>query len=70
VTVNAISPGVIEGDRDTREKADQISGDVKYVPIGRHGTPREVATVAAMLVSDGGAFVNGQMIQVSGGAVM
>jgi 3-oxoacyl-[acyl-carrier protein] reductase len=32
------------------------------------GTPAEVATVVRMLVSDGGAYVNGQMIQVNGGA--
>lgn len=69
ITANAISPGVIQGDRDTREKADQIAGDVQFVPIGRHGRPDEVAVVAAMLVSDRGAFVNGQMIQVNGGAV-
>lgn len=70
VTVNAISPGPILGDRDSQEKADQIAGDLKYIPIGRLGMPEEVAVVAAMLASDRGAFVNGQMIQVNGGAAM
>ena len=70
ITVNAISPGPILGDRDTQEKADQISADLKYIPIGRLGAPEEVAVVASMLVSDRGAFVNGQMIQVNGGAAM
>jgi 3-oxoacyl-[acyl-carrier protein] reductase len=32
------------------------------------GTPAEIAAVVRMLVSDGGAYVNGQMIQVNGGA--
>jgi 3-oxoacyl-[acyl-carrier protein] reductase len=70
VTVNAISPGPILGDRDSQEKADQVAGDLKYIPIGRLGAPEEVAAVASMLVSDRGAFVNGQMIQVNGGAAM
>ena len=70
VTVNAISPGPILGDRDTQEKANQIADDVKYIPIGRLGAPDEVAAVASMLASDRGAFVNGQMIQVNGGAAM
>lgn len=70
VTVNAISPGPILGDRDTQEKAAQIAGDLKYIPIGRLGAPEEVAAVASMLVSDRGGFVNGQMIQVNGGAAM
>jgi 3-oxoacyl-[acyl-carrier protein] reductase len=70
VTVNAISPGTILGDRDTQEKADQIAGDLQHIPIGRLGVPDEVAAVASMLASEGGAFVNGQMIQVNGGAVM
>jgi 3-oxoacyl-[acyl-carrier protein] reductase len=70
ITVNAISPGPILGDRDTQEKADQIAGDLKYIPVGRLGNPDEVAVVASMLASDRGAFVNGQMIQVNGGAAM
>ena len=36
--------------------------------MGRKGTPAEVAAVVRMLVSDGGAYVNGQMLQVNGGA--
>ena len=70
VTVNAISPGPIAGDRDTQEKTDQIAGDLKYIPMGRLGAPDEVAAVASMLASERGGFVNGQMIQVNGGAVM
>jgi 3-oxoacyl-[acyl-carrier protein] reductase len=70
VTVNAISPGPIMGDRDSQEKVNQIADDLKYIPIGRLGAPDEVAAVASMLVSEKGAFVNGQMIQVNGGAVM
>ena len=38
------------------------------VPVGRLGTPDEVAAAVALLVSEAGAFVNGQMIQVNGGA--
>jgi 3-oxoacyl-[acyl-carrier protein] reductase len=41
---------------------------VSRVPVGRLGQPHEIATVVGMLVSEGGAFVNGQMIQVNGGA--
>jgi 3-oxoacyl-[acyl-carrier protein] reductase len=70
VTANAISPGPILGQRDTREKADQIAGYVRDVPVGRHGAPEEVAAAASLLVSDRGAFINGQMIQVNGGAAM
>ena len=70
ITVNAISPGPILGARDSQAKADQVAGDIKYIPIGRLGAPEEVAVVASMLASDRGAFVNGQMIQVNGGAAM
>ena len=38
------------------------------VPLGRMGTPAEVAAAARLLVSEAGAYINGQMIQVNGGA--
>jgi 3-oxoacyl-[acyl-carrier protein] reductase len=68
VTVNAISPGPIAADDDVPGVATNRHGYVAKVPMGRMGTPAEIATVVGMLVSEGGAYVTGQMIQVNGGA--
>ncbi|HEY8613299.1 MAG TPA: SDR family oxidoreductase [Roseomonas sp.] len=68
VTVNAISPGPIAADDDPAGAEAHRQGYVARVPIGRMGTTEEVATVVRMLVSEGGAYVNGQMLQVNGGA--
>ncbi len=68
ITVNAVSPGPIAGDSDDEASAKHRQALVARVPVGRLGTPREVAAVVRLLVSDGGAFVNGQMLQVNGGA--
>jgi len=68
ITVNAVSPGPIEADDDTPEGGTHRHGYVAKVPAGRMGTPAEVAAVVRMLVSEGGAYVNGQMLQVNGGA--
>lgn len=67
VTVNAVSPGPIAADDDEPGKATDRHGYVVKIPAGRMGTPAEVATVVRMLVSEGGAYVNGQMLQVNGG---
>ena len=40
----------------------------RAVPLGRLGTPDEVAAAVTLLASEQGAFINGQMIQVNGGA--
>jgi 3-oxoacyl-[acyl-carrier protein] reductase len=68
ITVNAISPGPIAADDDQPGVATHRHSYVGKVPVGRMGTPAEIAAVVAMLVSDGGAYVNGQMLQVNGGA--
>jgi 3-oxoacyl-[acyl-carrier protein] reductase len=68
VTVNAISPGPIAADDDVPGEANNRSGYVAKVPLGRMGTPAEIATVVRMLTSEGGAYVTGQMLQVNGGA--
>jgi 3-oxoacyl-[acyl-carrier protein] reductase len=68
VTVNAVSPGPIAADDDEPGVQTHRHGYVAKVPIGRMGTPAEVAAVVRMLASDGGAYVNGQMLQVNGGA--
>ena len=68
VSTNIISPGPISGVRDDPAMAAHIAETAKRVPMGRVGSPEEVACVVSMLASDEGAFVNGQLIQVNGGA--
>jgi 3-oxoacyl-[acyl-carrier protein] reductase len=69
ITVNAISPGPIAADgEEGAELSAYRQAIVARVPVGREGLPAEVAAVARMLVSEGGAYVNGQMLQVNGGA--
>ncbi|WP_421994224.1 SDR family NAD(P)-dependent oxidoreductase [Roseococcus sp.] len=68
ITVNAISPGPIAADDDKPGVVTDRHGYVAKVPSGRMGTPAEVAAVVRMLVSEGGAYVSGQMLQVNGGA--
>ena len=68
ITVNAVSPGPIAGDDDDEASRHHREQLVARVPVGRMGQPEEVAAVVSMLVSQNGAFVNGQMLQVNGGA--
>ncbi|MBP0493506.1 SDR family NAD(P)-dependent oxidoreductase [Pararoseomonas indoligenes] len=68
ITVNAISPGPIAADDDEPGVQTHRHGYVSKVPVGRMGTPAEVAAVVKMLVSEGGGYVNGQMLAVNGGA--
>ena len=68
ITTNIVSPGPIMGEAQEANQAAHISTMLSKVPVGRLGTPDEVAAAVALLASDGGAFINGQMIQVNGGA--
>jgi 3-oxoacyl-[acyl-carrier protein] reductase len=69
ITTNVISPGPIEADTpDTQSASAQArAASIARVPLGRMGTPVEVAAAARLLVSDAGGYINGQMIQVNGG---
>jgi 3-oxoacyl-[acyl-carrier protein] reductase len=67
ITVNAVSPGPIAADDEGDHPTEYRQAMVARVPVGRMGTPVEIAAVVRMLVGDGGAFVNAQMLQVNGG---
>ena len=63
ITVNAITPGVIETDMTA-----ELTGDLKSaVPAGRVGTPEEVAAAVAFLLSDDAEYINGATLAVDGG---
>ena len=69
ITVNTISPGPIAPDAEETNASSQARAQtVARVPVGRMGRPVEVAAAARLLVSEAGGYINGQMIQVNGGA--
>ncbi|WP_431303251.1 SDR family NAD(P)-dependent oxidoreductase [Sediminicoccus sp. BL-A-41-H5] len=68
VTVNAISPGPIASDDEDVAPDAHRQEMVVRVPVGRLGQPSEVAAMVRLLASDEGAFINGQMLAVNGGA--
>ncbi len=47
--------------------AEHIAHMKARVPLGRLGTPEEIAGMISYLVSDRGGFMNGQLIQINGG---
>jgi 3-oxoacyl-[acyl-carrier protein] reductase len=67
ITANSVSPGPIRS--DGQEDADTSDEGVRHrVPLGRTGLPAEVAALVALLCSDEGGFISGQMLAVNGGA--
>jgi 3-oxoacyl-[acyl-carrier protein] reductase len=68
ITVNSIAPGRIDTDRIREVYPDgPTADDLKTIPLGRLGTPREVADVVCFLASDRAAYVTGTVIPVDGG---
>ena len=70
ITVNAIAPGYIATDM-----TDQITDQAKEslitkIPLGRIGSPSDIAASALFLASDEAGYITGQTLTVDGGMVM
>ena len=70
ITVNAIAPGFIETDMTRGIGAGQRARMLEQVPLGRLGTPGEIAAVATFLASPGAGYITGQTLHVNGGMYM
>ena len=71
ITVNCLCPGYVltEMGADTRDP-EQIHDWESLSPLGRLGTPDDVAAAVAFLASDGAAYMTGESLNVSGGMCM
>jgi len=69
ITTNIISPGTIIGETDNPKHVGQMDNLIKGNPCGRLGIPQDISSAVALLVSDEGGFINGQLLQVNGGVV-
>jgi NAD(P)-dependent dehydrogenase (short-subunit alcohol dehydrogenase family) len=69
VTVNALSLGAIESDMWSQVSQEIKDGIAKRIPLGRFGTPQEVALAARFLVVDA-PYCTGTTIQINGGMYM
>jgi 3-oxoacyl-[acyl-carrier protein] reductase len=67
ITVNAIAPGFIETDMTDSLPDDQKEALASQIPMGRLGTPNEVAQAVLFLADEGGSYITGQTIHVNGG---
>jgi len=70
ITVNVVAPGMIETDM-TRALAERAQGDwLSRIPLGRLGTPADVAAAVCFLASDEASYITGQVLAVNGGLYM
>lgn len=67
ITVNAVAPGYIATDMTASLPEKVKEAMLGQIPLGRAGTPEDVASVVAFLASDSAAYITGQVIHVSGG---
>lgn len=70
VTVNAVTPGFIETDMTANLPKEALQAAVQQTPLGRVGTPNEVAAAVVFLASEESSYITGQVLRVNGGMYM
>jgi 3-oxoacyl-[acyl-carrier protein] reductase len=70
ITVNCVAPGFIATDMTHALTEEQRTAMLASIPLGRAGTPEDVAGAVAFLVSPAAAYVTGTTIHVNGGMFM
>jgi len=74
INVNCVAPGlvdtsgrVVKPEEMTPQQRADAEEELKSIPAGRIGKPRDLATVIAFMVSDDAGYIQGQVLSVDGG---
>jgi len=70
ITCNVVAPGFIESDMSQQIPGEMREKYIANVPLGRAGTPLDVAGAVCFLASEDAQYITGQVIHVDGGLVM
>jgi 3-oxoacyl-[acyl-carrier protein] reductase len=70
ITVNVVAPGFVETDMTTALVESARTDWTAQVPLGRMGTPDDIAAAVGFLASDEAAYITGQVLAVNGGMYM
>lgn len=70
VTVNSVAPGFINTDMTAQLAENQVDQLKQQIPLGRLGTPEDIAAAVLFLASDQASYVTGSTLHVNGGMWM
>jgi NAD(P)-dependent dehydrogenase (short-subunit alcohol dehydrogenase family) len=74
ITVNCVSPGTTRSGMAEREAppevVDAIMSALEHIPLGRFGTPEDIAHAMVFLASEEGSYLTGQVLSLNGGLFM
>lgn len=70
IRVNAVCPGMVKTDMTASLKEKMLEDFLTAIPLGRFGTPEEIAAAVTFLCSDKSTYITGQTIIVDGGLTM
>jgi len=70
ITCNAVAPGLVPTDLTASLPEELVQRAVEFTPLGRTGTPEDMAAAVAFLASDEAGFITGQVLAVDGGLAL
>jgi 3-oxoacyl-[acyl-carrier protein] reductase len=70
ITVNAVAPGMIRTDMTSEALSAREREYLTQIPLGRIGTPEDVAAAVLFLASPAARYITGQILHVNGGLLM
>ena len=70
ITVNAVSPGLIETNMNSNLSVEELNDFVNEIPISRIGNADEIASAIYFLASEDAEYITGQVLGINGGYVV